>query len=190
MPSSSAGQCHLTRLVPSSWFFATSTVYATYRPAGLLHPAADSGVHFVRECFRSASTLQRFPLPRPVSDVTIGPAPHVRCRCWSATHRSVRGLAMPLPTRCSQSTGYTRGWEACFPCPHRKVSPATRTRCLRFPRWTPGTRDLRSPLRRQPGFPDRDARSFLGLLAPLQGPISVRCLPRGTPVDAGGRAAA
>jgi len=43
----SACPCQKAGPVPSSWFFTTWTVCSIADPAGLLHPAADPGVHRV-----------------------------------------------------------------------------------------------------------------------------------------------
>jgi hypothetical protein len=42
--------CHPRSPVPSSWFLTTSTASSALRVAGLLHPAADPGVHRVSAC--------------------------------------------------------------------------------------------------------------------------------------------
>jgi len=50
--------------VPPSWFLATSTVSSASRVAGLLHPAADPGVHRVSACWcpgPKTATFLRFP---------------------------------------------------------------------------------------------------------------------------------
>jgi hypothetical protein len=54
-PPPSAPACHGRSPVPSSWFLTTSTVFSARRLAGLLHPAADPGVHPVSPRVPSSS---------------------------------------------------------------------------------------------------------------------------------------
>lgn len=134
--------------VPSSWFFPTSTVSSTCQPAGLLHPAADSGVHFVGvrvpKCLHPAKVSPAL----PVFGVTTESAPRVRFRCVPIRPES-DATTLPFRSPCSQSIGSGRGWEACFPCPHCRVASADRTRSVHSPQWTSGTCDNRSPLRQR-----------------------------------------
>lgn len=67
--------------VPSSWFFPTSTVYSTCQPAGLLHPAADSGVHFVG-----------VRVPKCLHPAKVSPAP----ACFRCHHRIRPPRPFPL----------------------------------------------------------------------------------------------
>jgi hypothetical protein len=105
--------------VPSSWFLPTSTAFSTFGSAGLLHPAADPGVHQVPRAaplplsrpahpwtpplggVRSRappwrSTLQR-DFPKSRTDVTVDALPPRRCgRPARATSRpcSLRALLL------------------------------------------------------------------------------------------------
>jgi hypothetical protein len=74
----SACPCQKAGPVPSSWFFTTWTVCSIADPAGLLHPAADHGVHRVlalasstlqsekQLSFHDASPFEAFPSPAAI----------------------------------------------------------------------------------------------------------------------------
>ena len=64
--------CHPRSLVPSSWFLTTSTASSAVSSAGLLHPAANPGVH--RVVTRGAG-----PYPSKNSSPTAAPRHRGRC---------------------------------------------------------------------------------------------------------------
>lgn len=81
--------CHPRSPVPSSWFLTTSTASSAPRVAGLLHPAADPGVHrvsargFLAETrhFLCFPAVQVEPLEGILADSrTVSPRPLPPCR--------------------------------------------------------------------------------------------------------------
>ena len=149
---------------PSSWFLPTSTVCATGRFAGLLHPAADHEVHRVSApavpsrcrvgrsgAFPPMLALQSIPLLRSRAGVTADRCP-LACKLPPAglealLHARVRCVTLPLPTAlrpwlswASRSGASTRG-----PC-----TPVALARFLRGPLSAPGPSRWRERLR---GFP-------------------------------------
>jgi hypothetical protein len=104
-------------LVPFLSFLPTSTVYSRRCFAGLLHPAADHGVHHVSDCFLTCAgqgTAQSGPSPlaaafavlmsrRPPSQlVEIGRS---RRNPWSATRALRLHLGRFARRRCAQYRG-------------------------------------------------------------------------------------
>jgi hypothetical protein len=96
-----------SRLGPPSWFLPTLTVSSSMDFAGLLHPAADPGVHRVsasatRLATRlvrfpdGASTLQSFPLPSSRSCVTAGRFPLAVAGLPPGRPRGLPPLVSPL----------------------------------------------------------------------------------------------
>jgi hypothetical protein len=98
---------------PPSWFLTTLTGCASERFAGLLHPAADHGVHRVaappshlpvpgRELSPRCSTLQSLPLPRSHSRVTAAALPprgH-QVRTWTRLEALLHARVRCVPRRC------------------------------------------------------------------------------------------
>ena len=111
--------------VPPSWFRTTLTVSSARRVAGLLHPAADPGVHRV-----SADRLQADGgLPRDAR------FPSRRCR------RPVARLPAPTLGGCS-----LQGPSACARSPSRTAAPSRRK--THAPPGSDGEPSLRGPDRR------------------------------------------
>lgn len=151
-PPSASGLPRPSR-VPTSRFRTASPAFSTDRPAGLLHPAADPGVHRVSAHRRLPTGLVRFPSdasPFRASPLTKphpchqGPLPS--CRCGPASSRwevpvdfkvllraSVRRVVPPLPAAHARSSPGLPAPEASCPAElhdhalrdgHPKVSPA------------------------------------------------------------------
>jgi hypothetical protein len=107
----SASKFHLRSLVPSSWFLTTSTVSSAAAVAGLLHPAADPGVHRVSgsrwpaiKPVVSRPPRHAGPAPRriPLDSRSASPRSLPPCRSFSTTASM---HAAPLPARCVNQGG-------------------------------------------------------------------------------------
>ena len=104
-PRFGPGGTTLRSPVPPSWFRTTSTVSSASRFAGLLHPAADPGVHRVsapgaRPDGRSAVTRPRDAGFEPFEEIpadsrTASPRPLPSCRS-PATTAPARGTPLPM----------------------------------------------------------------------------------------------